>query len=101
MAFASSSEAKQNKWFSRRNQTSQGLTDYRIKRDAKQQEKDNQARVRDALARQRTPREQIARLDAKLGKGKGAARERNRLAKLIATGHGDQKCLGPALPEED
>lgn len=42
------------------------------------------AKVAVRLANGRTPAEQLAELDARLGAGKGAGRERARLAKLIA-----------------
>lgn len=41
------------------------------------------ARKRNEERAKRTPKEQIARLDKMLGKGKGAKRERQRLSKLI------------------
>lgn len=95
MAFARSDEAKQAKWFSRRYQSSQGLSTYRDNRDKAQAAKSYAESQRDAAARARTPNQQLVRLDALLGKGLGALRERSRLVKLIKAGMGDDACLGP------
>lgn len=51
-------------------------------RDARQ----HNAKERDEARRARSHEEQLARLDAKLGKGQGAKRERARLLRLIAVG---------------
>ena len=48
-------------------------------REKKREEAEARQRQRDEL----TPEQQIAALDARLGVGKGAKKERERLAKLI------------------
>lgn len=53
------------------------------------------AEARDALRAKRTPEEQLALLDRRLGEGVGAARERERLSKLIAKRPAEpQDCQG-------
>jgi hypothetical protein len=46
-------------------------------------EKRERALVRQEIREDRTPQQQVAVLDRKLGKGKGAKKERERLAKQI------------------
>jgi hypothetical protein len=55
-------------------------------RDARRASADERREAREA----RTPQEQLDRLDRILGKGKGAAKERARLLKLIEKG-GDKE----------
>lgn len=46
-------------------------------------EKRARDQARDVAAKNRSPKEQVARLDALLGKGQGAQRERARLSRLL------------------
>jgi hypothetical protein len=48
-----------------------------------QEDKRSEADARQRLRDERTPEEQLAILDARLGPGKGAKRERARLQKLL------------------
>lgn len=50
---------------------------------AAQDKRREEARARQLQRDELTPEEQIARLDARLGAGKGAKKERERLAALI------------------
>jgi hypothetical protein len=51
--------------------------------DTRREEKRQQALARQEARNKLTPAQQLAKLDALLGKGKGAKRERARLQKLI------------------
>ena len=55
------------------------------------QQKREEADARNAERAARTPREQIARLDAQNGVGIGAKKERARLWKMAARGDGHEK----------
>jgi hypothetical protein len=52
-----------------------------------QKVKNEQAVERQARCSEKTCRERLSDLDARLGKGVGAKRERAKLAKLIEAGH--------------
>jgi hypothetical protein len=76
-------ESKPKGWFSRRHSTGeahqQAQLHHRTKSDRKQI-----ADERRALADTRDPQQRINELDARLGKGRGAHKERERLNKMIA-----------------
>jgi hypothetical protein len=73
-------------WFSRRYQTSQQHLEAQAAKQAKWDAQDEDSAIRDEEARNRTPQQQLKRLDALLGKGEGAKRERARLkAKILAS----------------
>lgn len=50
---------------------------------ARKEEKRMEAEIRQKIASERTPQQQLAVLDRKLGKGVGAVKERAKLHKLI------------------
>lgn len=62
----------------------------RAKYEAEQKHKLESASARQADAHLRTPSEQLARLNKRLGAGSGATRERERLAARIAAQGGAQ-----------
>lgn len=66
-------------WFSWRHETSDAHMQHQRDWRAKQQLKKLSAKQRQEKANQRSPQEQLDRLDARLGENMGAARERNRL----------------------
>ncbi len=54
-----------------------------------------EAKERDAFAASLTPKQKLANLDKKFGKGVGAKRERARLQKLIDHGKGESSKDAP------
>jgi len=82
--FATSQEAKKAGWFSRRNQTNTAHDNARQAREALQIAKFQNAQKRNEEAANRSPREQLRRLDQRLGAGVGAKNERARLKALIS-----------------
>jgi len=70
-------------WFSRRHQTNEAFLAYQAEKEGRvqQQQRDCQARIE--AAKNRTPEEQVARLDKMFGKGQGAKKERAKLALRI------------------
>lgn len=86
--FASSQEAKRQGWYSRRHKTDEehrqnlAANSLATRRQARRED----AAVRNELRAMRTPQQQMALLNQRLGVGKGARKERERLATLIA-GH--------------
>ena len=81
--FATSQEAKKACWFSRRNRTSEAHEEERQTREDERITKAQNAHKRNEEAANRSPREQLRRLDRRLGAGVGAKRERARLKTLI------------------
>lgn len=71
--------AKPRGWFSRRHQTSTEHYAVKEARYAKQDAKLANVEIRQIAASERTPRQQLNRLDKRLGKGLGAESERARL----------------------
>ncbi|MBI4068468.1 hypothetical protein HY413_03625 [Candidatus Kaiserbacteria bacterium] len=82
--FETSKIAKANRWFSRRHSNRDAHEEVRSVREHRRLKKVADADVRMAYAAARTPQEQLARLDAKLGKGIGAVKERAKLVARIA-----------------
>lgn len=73
-------------WFSRRYQTAEKHIEAQQKREAKVEAYFARFNERVQARANRTPAQQIAMLDQRLGKGKGAKRERARLEALIKKG---------------
>lgn len=75
------SEATKKKWFSRRHETSEAHKKASAVYQAERGKKARQlkAQTRQEVRSQRTPQEQLAELDQRLGNGQGASRERSRL----------------------
>ncbi len=71
-------------WFSKRNQTNEAFLAYQAEKEARVQEQHVACVERIEAALTRTPQEQLKRLDALLGPGQGAVRERARIARKIA-----------------
>lgn len=70
-------------WFSRRYQTDEEHKEARNAREANEAGKQQAAQERQKMAAERTPEEQLRRLDERLGKGMGAKKERVRLEASI------------------
>lgn len=70
-------------WFSKRNQTNEAFLDYQAEKEARVQDQQRACAERIEAARTRTPQQQLKRLDALLGPGQGAQRERARIAVKI------------------
>lgn len=71
------------KWFSRRHQSDAEHRAEQAERDAYRQTMALNIADRAAARAERTPKEQIAVLDQRLGVGQGAKRERARLSALV------------------
>jgi hypothetical protein len=72
--FSSTAEAKKEHWFSRRHQTSDAHLTVKAARE------ERRAKQRARVNVVRTPSQQLAELDRRLGVGVGATKERARLA---------------------
>ena len=80
--FTSATEAKKANWFSRRHENSDAHRDAQdMWRESHGAERVAERQTERAT---RTPAQQIALLDQRLGVGQGAVKERARLAKLVA-----------------
>ena len=77
--YRSSKDAKAAGWFSRRHETSVARAEARQCFQMKRGDKIRNAHARSEAATKRTPREQLRRLDERLGVGVGAVNERARL----------------------
>ena len=84
--FTSQAEARSAGWFSRRHQTNEAHSAAVQERAAKTSAQRREADCVQLGAESRTPEQQLAKLDARLGKGVGATRERAKLLKEIANG---------------
>ena len=82
--YATSKEAKAAKWFSRRHQTSAAHSEARAERERCKKLKQDVCEMNIRLAAERSQKEQLRRLDERLGKGVGAKKERARLAARLA-----------------
>lgn len=71
--------------FSRRHWTSKPLEDYRVAKDEKLNDQYALALKNERDRAKRSPTQQLAMLDKRLGKGKGAKKERARLLAQIET----------------
>ena len=71
------------KRFSRRNKTNEAFLAYQTQQESRMLEQQAAFKVRVAAAKNRTPEEQIARLNTLFGEGKGAKKERKKLALRI------------------
>ena len=74
---------KPSGWFSRRYQSNEAHLAAQQAKMERVQDQILDSIERDEAAKNRTPEEQLARLDKMLGKGKGAKKERARLKKKI------------------
>ena len=81
--FATSQEAKKASWFSRRNHTSEAHDKVHQTREVERIAKFKNAHKRNEETANRSPREQLRRLDQRLGTGVGAKKERARLKAII------------------
>lgn len=70
-------------WFSRRNKTSEAHEKAKAAKEAAWLAQLKASVTRELAAKERTPEEQIERLDRMFGKGKGAKKERAKLAARI------------------
>jgi hypothetical protein len=70
-------------WFSKRHQTNEAFLAYQAVKEARAQEQQRACEAREEAARNRTPQEQLKRLDSLLGPGQGAVKERARIARKI------------------
>lgn len=70
--------------FSRRHWTSAALMDWRKRQETKLLDAQLTAELNEEKRKKRSNAEQIAHLDAMFGKGKGAVKERKRLAAQIS-----------------
>jgi hypothetical protein len=84
MYYSNSGDAKKAGQKSRRHETNEQRDAAREARRQRLEAKLDAAKQRQTLASERPPREQLRLLDARLGVGVGAVRERTRLAVLIA-----------------
>ena len=75
-----------SKWFSRRHPTAEAHIAAQHRKEAEEQEYWERVAARIAERAKRTPAQQIAVLDKRLGKNKGARKERARLATLMEKG---------------
>lgn len=78
-----------NGQFSRRHKDNTALTEARARRETRIREWENRMDALEVARLNRTPKDQIKRLDKQLGVNKGAQRERNRLNRLVSEGLGD------------
>jgi len=78
-----SSVMKPEGWFSRRHKTPEAHMTAVALKEANTQEQMDACAIRIEEAQARSSKEQLARLDARLGKGQGAKKERERLALSI------------------
>ena len=83
--FSSSVEAKKAGNFSRRHRDNQACMAHQDAWFGKIEDRKIQAQVRQELADERSPQEQVARLDDMFGAGLGATKERGKLAKRLVT----------------
>jgi len=70
-------------YFSRRHKTAEAHIAAQRERERKEQEQDQMHRRIEVARANRSPAEQLATLDKRLGKGKGAKKERARLKAAI------------------
>lgn len=75
--------AKQPGWYSNRHKTAEAHNDWRARRDARVVVWEETMRENERARAKRTPQQQITVLDERLGKGKGAVKERKRLKAQI------------------
>ena len=83
MAEAETHEKKKKKGFSRRHETSEAHGVAHRAREERVLAKANGVEERAAARALRTPVQQIAELNRRLGNGVGAKKERERLAKIV------------------
>ena len=77
-------EKRNEKWFSRRHETSDAHDAERAKREAEAIAKSYRFGIRSEVRSARNASDQLAELDRRLGVGVGAAKERARLIKQIS-----------------
>lgn len=75
-------EQKPAGWFSRRHSTREAHEEA-VARHANKEDKRSEARLRKERSDALTPKQRLAQLDERLGKGVGATKERARLKKQI------------------